>query len=254
MASPTYAARAIVLRKTKLKESDLICTLLDEEGAERRVVAKGARKPTSPFASRMELFCEVDVLCAEGRSLDVLKEARLVAAHAPLRDTLERAAAAAPMAELLGRVAHPDLREPRLFQCTSVALGALEAAEAPAAPAMAAAHLLKSLAFSGLRPQLAACAVCGAPGPCEGAPLRLSFAEGGLVGPSCRLGAECQPVEAASVATAAWLLGSPFSAIAAAPPSPSDAFGALRIVQGLVREHVGARLKSLEFLFSCALF
>lgn len=254
MASPTYATRAIVLRKTKLKESDLICTLLDESGAQRRVVAKGARKPTSSFASRMELFCEVDVLCAEGRSLDVLKEARVAAAHAPLRDSLELASAAAPMAELLGRLAQEDLAQPRLFQCTSVALGVLEGASVPAAPALCAAHLLKSLALGGLRPQLASCAVCGAPvGP--GAPARhLSFAEGGVVCPRCRRLVECQPADGPAVAAAARLLATPFAAIAQEPPPLGEAFGALRIVQGLVREHVGVRLRSCEFLFSCALF
>lgn len=254
MASPTYATRAIVLRKTKLKESDLICTLLVEDGSQRQVVAKGARKPTSPFASRMELFCEVDVLCAEGRSLDVLKEVRLLAAHATLRDSLELACAAAPMAELLGRVTHPHMAEPRLFQATAVALGALEGSSAEGAPAVTAAHLLKTLAFSGLRPQLSACAACGAPVDAAAGGLRLSFAEGGLLCPSCRRLAEGQPADGRAVAAAAWLLATPFAGIVAAPPPVADAFGALRIAQGLVREHVGGRLRSLEFMLSCALF
>ncbi len=256
MASPTYTARAIVLRKTKLKESDLIFTLLDDQGAQRRVVAKGARKPTSSFSSRMELFSEVDVLCAEGRSLGILKEVRLVAGHGRLRDSLEHATAAAPMAELLARVTQEDLAEPRLFQATSVALGALERAQVPEAPAITAAHLLKALAFSGFRPQLGACALCGAPLPPGegGSALRLSFREGGLVCPACRGLTESAPVEASSVEAARFLLGSTFEAALASPPPVGCSFGALRIVQGLVREHVGARLKSLEFLLGCALF
>ena len=55
MASATYTARAIVLRKTKLGESDLIVTLLAQDGSQARAVAKGARKPSSPFAARLEL-------------------------------------------------------------------------------------------------------------------------------------------------------------------------------------------------------
>ena len=100
MASRTYALKALVLRKTKLGEGDLIVTFLAEDGSSLRAVAKGARKPSSVFASRLELYAEVDLLCAEGRSLDIVKEARLVDAHASLRGDVERAAAAACMCEL----------------------------------------------------------------------------------------------------------------------------------------------------------
>ena len=85
MAQPTYSLRALVLRRTKLGESDLILTLLAEDGSQQRTVAKGARRPKSSFAARTEPFCVIDALCAKGRSLDILKEARLVAAHDALR-------------------------------------------------------------------------------------------------------------------------------------------------------------------------
>ena len=62
MARPTYTTRAIVIKKTKLGESDLILTLLAQDGAQLRVIAKGARKPQSPFASRLELFAVSDLL------------------------------------------------------------------------------------------------------------------------------------------------------------------------------------------------
>lgn len=254
MASPTYTTRAIVLRKTKLKESDLIFTLLSSDGTQRRVVAKGARKPTSQFSSRMELFSEADLLCAKGRNLDILKEVRLVAGHGPLRDSLERATAAAPMAELLGRITAEALVEPRLFQATSVALYALDEAPLAAVPAVTAAHLLKALAFSGLRPQLGACVLCGARADGRGEGLRFSFSEGGLVCQACRGQAESSPVSAEDVAGARFLLGSTFADIQIAPPPLGASFAALRLSQGLVREHVGARLKSLEFLLGCGLF
>ena len=86
MARPTYTARVIVVRKTKLGESDLILTLLAEDGSQLRAVAKGARKPKSSFASRLELFSVADVLCAKGRSLDVVSEARLVEGNAASLD------------------------------------------------------------------------------------------------------------------------------------------------------------------------
>ena len=64
MAARTYTARAIVLRKTKLGESDLVVTLLAEDGSQVRAVAKGARKPSSPFAARLELYSVGRRCCA----------------------------------------------------------------------------------------------------------------------------------------------------------------------------------------------
>ena len=52
MAQPAYSLRALVLRRTKLGESDLILTLLSEDGSQKRAVAKGARRPMSSFAAR----------------------------------------------------------------------------------------------------------------------------------------------------------------------------------------------------------
>ncbi len=69
--SRTYRTKVLVLDKTKLKETDLILTMLDERGRQVRAVAKGARKPGGRLAARCELFCTVDMLLAHGRSLDV---------------------------------------------------------------------------------------------------------------------------------------------------------------------------------------
>ena len=60
----TYRTRAIVLDRTKLGETDLILTLLAEDGSQRRAVAKGARKPGGRLAARVELFSECDLLLA----------------------------------------------------------------------------------------------------------------------------------------------------------------------------------------------
>ena len=52
----TYHVRACVLDRTKLGETDLILTLLADDGRQLRAVAKGARKPGGRLAARMELF------------------------------------------------------------------------------------------------------------------------------------------------------------------------------------------------------
>ena len=87
MAADTYSLQALVLRKTKLGETDLIVTLLAQDGRQVRAVAKGARKPNSSFASRLEIFSEVDLLLVCGKSLDIVKEAKLLNAHIGVRKT-----------------------------------------------------------------------------------------------------------------------------------------------------------------------
>ena len=47
--SRTYRTKVLVLDKTKLKETDLILTMLDERGRQVRAVAKGARKPVGAW-------------------------------------------------------------------------------------------------------------------------------------------------------------------------------------------------------------
>lgn len=255
MGQPTYSQRALVLRRTKLGESDLILTLLAADGSQARAVAKGARKPKSSFAARTEPFCEVDLLCARGRSLDIVKEARLVSAHAGLREGVEGSAAAMPMLELLGRVSQPNLANARLYPCTVAALAAMDGADDGHRAAMAAAHLLKTLAFSGLRPSLEVCVGCGDPVALEeGARVPFSAIEGGVVCAACRSGLETVPVEAATLCWGQYFLTSTFADLARGPADLAATFAVLHLVQQLVRAHVGSPLKSLEFLFASGLF
>ncbi len=58
-------------------------------------------------------------------------------------------------------------------------------------------------------------------------------------------------------AALAWcraLLGSTFAEIEALEVDPSASFGVLRFCQQWIGEHVGANLKSLNFLFTSGLF
>lgn len=253
MASPTFSVRALVLRKTKLGESDLILTLLAEDGSQIRCVAKGARKPTSQFASRLELYAEVDLLCARGRSLDIVKEARLHTGHDALRTSFEGAAGAACMAELLERVTDQGLSAPRLFEATHVALGALEVAGDDARELVVAAHLLKTLAFAGLRPSLSACALCGTPLDVRaqrGSTVRFSFVDGGMVCSACARHAQTLLIDADVLVWAQALLASTFDEILTYRAPASVGASLLKFCQQWTRVHVGASLKSIEFLLT----
>ena len=256
MAQRTYSAHGIVLRKTKLGEADLVVTMLAEDGSQLRVVAKGARKPASSFSSRLELYSEADLLVACGRTLDIVKEARLVESNDRLRRDMEHAAGAAPMAELLDRVTQMGLETPRLFALTKAALAGLARVDAPQVPAVCAAHLLKTLAFAGLRPSFGVCVACGRalePEP-NGAAAFLSYREGGVVCPACRAEADVVSVPSETLGWCRAFLGSTFAEIEALRVDPAASFAVLRFCQVWIREHVGSNMKSLNFLFTCGLF
>src|SRR5665811_1527719 len=76
-----YRDEAIVLRTQKLGEADRIITLLTRGNGRVRAVAKGVRRTTSRFGSRLEPFTYVDLQFAEGRSLDVVTQAETLAPY-----------------------------------------------------------------------------------------------------------------------------------------------------------------------------
>lgn len=256
MAQQTYTTRVIVLRKTKLGETDLILTLLAEDGSQVRAVAKGARKPANTFAARLEIYSVAEVLFAKGRSLDIVKEARLLQSNERLRRDMEHAAAAAPMAELLDRETQAGLENRRLFDLTCAAFSSLCRVDAAHAPAVCAAHLIKALAFAGLRPSFDRCVACGCDVhlPDNDHTVALSFREGGVVCAACRPHVDVVMMPAATIAWARVLLGSTFAAIEDMDVDPAAAFAVLTFTQQWIREHMGVQLKSLSFMFTCGLY
>ena len=254
MSSATYRVRVIVLRKTKLGESDLILTLLAHDGSQIRAVAKGARKPSSPFSSRLELYSIADVLIAGGRNLDIIKEAKLDFGNEHIRCEMEYATCAASMAELLDRVTQLDLEMPRLFDMTASALTHLDGAVVEKAPALAAAHLLKTLALAGFRPSLTTCIACGAPVLLTpDSTVFFSYQGGGVVCQDCRVHAEAVRLDPNVCAWADFLLSSTFDQVENSAIDLPASFSVLQFCQSLIREHIGVNLKSLQFMFTCGL-
>ena len=75
---PLYRAEAVVIRTHKLGEADRIITLLTRSQGLVRAVAKGVRRTSSRWGSRLEPFTHVDLQLAEGRNLDVVTQAETI--------------------------------------------------------------------------------------------------------------------------------------------------------------------------------
>ncbi len=245
---PSYPLRALVLRHTKLGETDVIVTLLAEDGRQVRAVAKGLRKPGSRIGGRLEEFAVADLLLHTGRSLDVVSEVRTHETHKGLRGDLDRSAAASVVVDLLDKASLEGQTDPRLFALSDATLTALECAEVRALPALVVAFLVKAMAMMGYRPELESCAACGSDAASSE---RFSVTSGGTLCPAC---GDVDP-SALRCAPAAleWLLVLMRSTMAEVSvldmpdAAVSDCFA---IIRSFVVFHVPARLKALDFYAS----
>ena len=243
----TRHVEAIVVDRTKLGESDLILTLLEADGSQARAVAKGARKPGGRLAARVQLFSELGLLLALGRSLDVVAEAQLADPHRALRGDLARMSAASVVCEVARLTSFPDAPDPFLAPICSRALRACEqAADQPRLDVVAAAYVLKVLSHQGWRPVLDACVSCG-----ETPPTRFSALAGGALCESCAREVEgAEPVDAATLAWLGALVGLTFDELLRAPADPGMAAQLLALAHAWAATHLDARLRAMEFALS----
>lgn len=253
MAGPATQASAHVLRKTKLGESDLIITMLAQDGSLIRGVAKGARKPQSTFASRLELSSKVTVLLAQTKGIPIISEVRVIDAHKALRDDVVRSAAAACAAELFGQLAQEELPNQRFSALMDAFLAQLEAVEEAQVPLVLAAELLKALAVSGFSPNVDTCLFCESSVTHEtGAFVAYSYAEGGPVCADCRLYADAVTLPAPILAWVSALMYRPFSAIATLDATRDIGIALLQFADAFIQAHL-TRLKSLGFFLTTSI-
>ncbi|MEZ5097489.1 MAG: DNA repair protein RecO [Nocardioides sp.] len=187
---PLYRDEAIVLRTHKLGEADRIITLLTRHHGRVRAVARGVRKTSSRWGSRLEPFTHVDLMIAEGRSLDVITQAETLAPYSQgVADDYERYTAGTAMLETAERLAVED-KEPALQQFLLLVGGLRAMAAGERAPGQVLdSYLLRSMAVAGYAPSFDHCARCGDPGPHRW----LNPAAGGVLCADCRLPGSATP-------------------------------------------------------------
>ncbi|OUP07820.1 DNA repair protein RecO [Collinsella sp. An2] len=244
----TYRTRAIVLDKTKLRETDLIFTLLAQDGRQIRAVGKGARKPGSRLAARCELGCSVDLLLAHGRSLDVVAEADLVSAPLGPAPSFELLSAASAIAEVARVCSFEDAEDHFIFPLTEKAFavlgglcGELDGAHLDL---LVAAYVFKLLSHEGYWPELSGCVSCG-----DEAVSYFSAAAGGALCASCASSVPgAEEVPAGIVSWLRALMARRFDELAADPIDAPCAVYILALAHVWAATHLDCRLRAFEFL------
>ncbi len=201
---PLYRDEAIVLRTHKLGEADRIITLLTRHHGRVRAVARGVRRTTSRWGSRLEPFTHVDLMIAEGRTLDVITQAEtLTPFSAGLGRDYDRYTAGTAMLETAERLAVED-KEPAVQQFLLLVAGlrALAAGERGHGQVLDS-YLLRSMAVAGYAPSFEHCTRCGEPGPHRW----LNPSAGGVLCSDCRLPGSATPAAETITVLGALLAG-----------------------------------------------
>ena len=146
-----------MLRTHKLAEADRIVTLLTREHGRVRAVAKGVRRTTSRFGSRLEPFTHVDLMLAEGRSLDTVTQAETLSSFSStLGNDYERYTAGTVMLETAERLASEE-KQPSVQQFLLLVGGLRAMAAGERRPAQVLdSYLLRALSVAGYAPSFRA--------------------------------------------------------------------------------------------------
>ena len=226
--SRTYRTKVLVLDKTKLKETDLILTMLDERGRQVRAVAKGARKPGG-----------------HGRSLDVVSQAELMEAPLGAAPDYEMTCAASAIAEVARVCSFEDAEDPFTFAITQRALALVGSGlDAAHMDLLVAAYVFKLLSHVGYRPDFSACVLCGDP--------MLSYFSpqaGGLMCGSCA--SSVPGAELVSTGEVAWLralMSMTFDALMVERIDTHTAAFLLGLSHVWAATHTDQRLRAMEFM------
>src|SRR4051812_43883843 len=119
---------AILLRKRKLSDTSLIVSWCTESLGCIQTAAKGARRPKSPFAGKLDLFFEAEIQIARSRksSLHTLTEVALINPFSGIRRSYLCTQTAAYFVELIELCTERDHNEPDLFNLLKRAFTWLE--------------------------------------------------------------------------------------------------------------------------------
>lgn len=233
-----YRDHGVVMRTWRLGEADRIVSIFTREHGKVRAVAKGVRKQSSRFGSRLEPTAHLSLQLYAGRGdLDTVTQVETIDRFATLRNDLDQWARACALLEAVDQ-ANPD-REPNdaMFDMLVRALGTLEARPGPL---VVAGFFLKLLSLEGIEPVIDECVLCGADGPLTG----FSVIDSGVTCEACRRG---PAVIAETVTVLRQILGGQLgAALNMAPSTVTDEVD--RVATQLLEHHIDRRLRSITVL------
>jgi DNA repair protein RecO (recombination protein O) len=108
----------IILRTRPLTETSLIVHWLTPQEGRLATVAKGARRPKSPFAGKLDLFYAADFSFSRSRSSDLhnLREVKLHETHGAIREDILKLQQAGYLAAFIEQATETETPLPEIFE------------------------------------------------------------------------------------------------------------------------------------------
>jgi DNA repair protein RecO (recombination protein O) len=146
--------QGLVLRTRPLTETSLIVQWLTSDAGRIATVAKGARRPNSPFRGKLDLFYLADLSFSRSQRSDLhtLREVVLREMHDPLRQDLGYLQQASYCAALIEQTTETETPLPTVFKLMTDLLSHLPTR--PLQPATTFTFEIKLLVELGLEPDL----------------------------------------------------------------------------------------------------
>jgi DNA repair protein RecO (recombination protein O) len=156
--SRNYQTQGIILKQTKLGESDKIITIYTPEFGKLKAVAKGACRPGSKLGGNVEPLTYSLMLLAKGRNLDIITQSQTIHGFLSLKSDLWRMACGFYILDLIDSFTVEGGENRPLFHLLLDILSQLS--EPDSSETVLRYFELHFLHYLGYRPQLRRCVNC----------------------------------------------------------------------------------------------
>ncbi|MDP2587617.1 MAG: DNA repair protein RecO [bacterium] len=188
----TFAVDAVVLSRKDIGEADRLITLFSRSMGKMRVIAKGARRPTSRMGAHLEPGRESHLFLVERRSLPLVTQAQTLRVFISRQADLAELKDVFGVLEVAANLLEDDQRDSRLYDLLVTTLSHFNRAHAQTRAMLVAAFMLKSLHMLGYSLELAHCMQCdqelvagSEPALSTRAEFYLSTSRGGILHTAC---------------------------------------------------------------------
>jgi len=152
-----YQCQALILKTHRLNDADKILHLYSPDQGPLRAVAKSAYKMNNQFSSKAQVLNLGNFLLAKGRSLDVVKEIKLLRSFPQISSNYEALMAAYYCIDVIDQIAIEDDHYDEPFELLLTALESLENLSKLSPETIVCKFLWDLIKLLGYQPQLDRC-------------------------------------------------------------------------------------------------
>jgi DNA repair protein RecO (recombination protein O) len=152
---------AIVLRTVNYSETSIIATLYSKESGKIALIAKGARKPKSPFAAQLEPMniLHINYFHKDTRNIQLLKNSSFLENSMGIRENFDSLNYGLTVVEILDKLIQENDIDPIIFRLSIRTLSALRSAQINF-NIVFSFFILQLLVRLGFMPELNKCCNC----------------------------------------------------------------------------------------------